>query len=687
MNKSVALSDLVTPKVTTGALPASRKVFATPEAAPDLRVPLREIVLSEASGEPPLPIYDTSGPYTDESVTIDVEKGLPRTRAQWVRERGGVEEYEGRPIKPVDNGNVSGKHLARAFPTAHKPLRAASLPSPLSVPSPLVGEGQGGGSKLVPAQVAAPTLPSPASGGGKERDASAEGARERSSHPITQLEWARAGVITKEMIYIAERENLGRKKQLERAEAALADGESFGAAIPPFVTPEFVRSEVARGRAIIPSNINHAELEPMIIGRNFLTKINANIGNSAVTSSVEEEVEKMVWAIRWGADTVMDLSTGRNIHNTREWIIRNAPVPIGTVPIYQALEKVDGDPVKLDWECYKDTLIEQCEQGVDYFTIHAGVRLAYVPLTANRVTGIVSRGGSIMAKWCLSRHKESFLYERFGDICDIMRKYDVSFSLGDGLRPGSIADANDRAQFAELETLGELTKIAWEKGCQVMIEGPGHIPMHKIKINVDKQLKECGEAPFYTLGPLTTDIAPGYDHITSGIGAAMIGWFGCAMLCYVTPKEHLGLPNRDDVKEGVITYKIAAHASDLARGHPAAQLRDDALSRARFDFRWEDQFNLGLDPDTAREFHDETLPKEAHKVAHFCSMCGPKFCSMKITQDVRDYAATLNDPNSMGLTQKGVIEDGMAQMSQKFRDMGEEVYVDADKVKESNRAL
>jgi phosphomethylpyrimidine synthase len=633
MNKSVAPSDLVTPKVTTGALPASRKVYARPDAAPDLRVPLREIVLSEASGEPPLPVYDTSGPYTDDNVAIDVEKGLPRIRAKWVSERGGVEEYDGRPIKPVDNGNVSGKHLARAFPTAHKPL-------------------SGVGDK-----------------------------------PITQYEWARAGVITKEMVYIAERENLGRKTQLERAEAALADGESFGAEIPAFVTPEFVRSEVARGRAIIPSNINHAELEPMIIGRNFLTKINANIGNSAVTSSVEEEIEKMVWAIRWGADTVMDLSTGRNIHNTREWIIRNSPVPIGTVPIYQALEKVDGDPVKLDWECYKDTLIEQCEQGVDYFTIHAGVRLAYVPLTANRVTGIVSRGGSIMAKWCLSRHKESFLYERFGDICDLMRKYDVSFSLGDGLRPGSIADANDRAQFAELETLGELTKIAWEKGCQVMIEGPGHVPMHKIKINMDKQLKECGEAPFYTLGPLTTDIAPGYDHITSGIGAAMIGWFGCAMLCYVTPKEHLGLPNRDDVKEGVITYKIAAHASDLARGHPAAQLRDDALSRARFDFRWEDQFNLGLDPDTAREFHDETLPKDAHKVAHFCSMCGPKFCSMKITQDVRDYAATLNDPNSMGMTQKGLIEDGMAQMSQKFRDMGEQVYIDADKVKASNKAL
>jgi phosphomethylpyrimidine synthase len=614
--------NIATPKVTTGALPSSRKIYARPDAAPQLRVPVREIVLTDAAAEPPVPVYDTTGPYTDPAVTIDVEQGLARTRIEWVRERGGVEEYDGRPVQPVDNGNVSGKHLARNFPTAHRPLGAMN---------------------------------------GK---------------PVTQLEWARAGVITKEMVYIAERENLGRKQQLERAEAALSDGESFGAAVPAFVTPEFVRSEVARGRAIIPSNINHAELEPMIIGRNFLTKINANIGNSAVTSSVEEEVEKMVWAIRWGADTVMDLSTGRNIHTTREWIIRNAPVPIGTVPIYQALEKVHGDPVKLDWECYKDTLIEQCEQGVDYFTIHAGVRLGYIHLTANRVTGIVSRGGSIMAKWCLSRHKESFLYERFDEICDIMRKYDVSFSLGDGLRPGSIADANDRAQFAELETLGELTKVAWDKGCQVMIEGPGHVPMHKIKINVEKQLKECGEAPFYTLGPLTTDIAPGYDHITSAIGAAMIGWFGTAMLCYVTPKEHLGLPDRDDVKEGVIAYKIAAHAADLAKGHPAAQIRDDALSRARFEFRWVDQFNLSLDPDTAREFHDETLPKEAHKVAHFCSMCGPKFCSMKITQDVRDYAATLNDK-----------EQGMAQMSEKFRQLGSDVYVDAAAVKESNRAL
>src|SRR2546423_2518005 len=589
MNKPVSPADLVTPKVTTGPICGSRKVYSTPDAAPDLRVPLREIMLDPSANEPPVSVYDSSGVYTDDNAGIDVEKGLKRTRVEWVRERGGVEDYQGRPIKPVDNGNVTGKHLARNFPNTPKPMRA-------------IGDA-----------------------------------------PITQLEWARAGVITKEMIYIAERENIGRKTMLESAQATLADGESFGAALPAFVTPEFVRDEVARGRAIIPSNINHGELEPMIIGRNFLVKINANIGNSAVTSSVEEEVEKMVWAIRWGADTVMDLSTGRNIHNTREWILRNSPVPIGTVPIYQALEKVGGDPTKLSWEVYRDTLIEQCEQGVDYFTIHAGVRLAHVPLTAKRVTGIVSRGGSMMAQWCLTEHRESFLYEHFGDICDIMRKYDVSFSLGDGLRPGCNADANDAAQFAELTTLGELTKVAWDKGCQVMIEGPGHVPMHKIKANMDKQLRECGEAPFYTLGPLVTDIAPGYDHITSGIGAAMIGWFGTAMLCYVTPKEHLGLPDRDDAKAGVITCKIAAHASALAKGHPGAQARDDALSRARFDFRWQDQFNLGLDPDRAQQFHDETLPKEAHKVAHFCSMCGPKFCSMKITQDVRDYAKGLNE--------------------------------------------
>jgi phosphomethylpyrimidine synthase len=659
MNKQFSQSDLATPKVTTGPIAGSRKIYSTPQAAPDLRVPLREIPLSEGAGEEPVRVYDPSGIYTDNDAAIDVEKGLKRSRVEWVKERGGVEEYEGRPIKPVDNGNASGKHLARNFPNTPRPMRRSG---------------------------------------------------QRSEIGLTQLEWARAGVITKEMIYVAERENLGRKAILDRAQSARDDGESFGASVPLFVTPEFVRDEVARGRAIIPSNINHGELEPMIIGRNFLTKINANIGNSAVTSSVEEEVEKMVWAIRWGADTVMDLSTGRNIHNTREWIIRNAPVPIGTVPIYQALEKVNGDPVKLDWECYKDTLIEQCEQGVDYFTIHAGVRLGYIHLTADRVTGIVSRGGSIMAKWCLAHHKESFLYERFDEICDLMRQYDVSFSLGDGLRPGSIRDANDRAQFAELETLGELTKVAWDKGCQVMIEGPGHVPLHKIKINVDKQLKECGEAPFYTLGPLVTDVAPAYDHITSAIGAAMIGWFGTAMLCYVTPKEHLGLPDRNDVKDGVIAYKIAAHASDLAKGHPAAQLRDDALSRARFEFRWVDQFNLSLDPDTALKYHDETLPKEAHKVAHFCSMCGPKFCSMKITQDVRDYAATLNDPQKRAIagealaaeqgmkgqearsaagatgTQKE-IEAGMASMSKKFLDLGANVYVDAEKVKDSNKAL
>ena len=701
--------DTTLPAVTTGALPSSRKIFITPDEASDLRVPLREIVLSEGAGEPNLPVYDTSGPYTDPSVTIDVNAGLSRARIAWVKERGGVEEYDGRDIKPEDNGNVGAAHAAKSFKAHHKPLRG------LSSPLPLAGEVGEHGSAV--ARQSSPggdaiennPLPNPPPQAGEGADsASLEVIRNLQSDRaaaglaplITQLEFARAGIITKEMIYVATRENLGRKVQLERAEAALADGESFGASVPAFVTPEFVRSEIARGRAIIPCNINHGELEPMIIGRNFLTKINANIGNSAVTSSVEEEVDKMVWAIRWGADTVMDLSTGRNIHTTREWILRNAPIPIGTVPIYQALEKCDGDPVKLTWELYRDTLVEQCEQGVDYFTIHAGVRLPYIHLTANRVTGIVSRGGSIMAKWCLAHHKESFLYTHFEEICDLMRKYDVSFSLGDGLRPGSIADANDRAQFAELETLGELTQIAWKKGCQVMIEGPGHVPLHKIKINMDKQLKECGEAPFYTLGPLTTDIAPGYDHITSGIGAAMIGWFGCAMLCYVTPKEHLGLPNRDDVKVGVITYKIAAHASDLGKGHPAAQLRDDALSRARFDFRWEDQFNLGLDPDTARAYHDETLPKEAHKVAHFCSMCGPKFCSMKITQDVRDYAATLGDNEkaalglgpdgklaSVGMTMSGVIEDGMSAMSEKFKSMGEQLYLDADKLKESNRVL
>jgi phosphomethylpyrimidine synthase len=562
-------------------------------------------------------------------------------------------------VKPEDNGHVSAEKLVTEFPNKRAPLIARRAAGDIH----RFTGGPDGGHR-------------PSSEGG-----------------VTQLQYARAGVVTAEMAYVAHRENLCREAMLEGALERRQDGEDFGADIPPFITPEFVRAEIARGRAIIPANINHPELEPVIIGRNFLVKINANIGNSAVTSSVEEEIEKMVWAIRWGADTVMDLSTGRNIHNIREWIIRNAPVPIGTVPIYQALEKVGGDPDRLDWEVFKDTLVEQCEQGVDYFTIHAGVRLAYIHLTAKRVTGIVSRGGSIMARWMLSRHEESFLYERFGDICDLMAKYDVSFSLGDGLRPGSIADANDAAQFAELETLGELTKVAWDKGCQVMIEGPGHVPMHKIKANMDKQLKACGEAPFYTLGPLTTDIAPGYDHITSGIGAAMIGWFGTSMLCYVTPKEHLGLPDRDDVKTGVITYKIAAHAADLAKGHPAARLRDDALSRARFEFRWEDQFNLSLDPETAQKFHDATLPKDAHKTAHFCSMCGPKFCSMKITQDVRDAAAKLNDPTLTGAvlhreagevsaqpTEGAVFaeaERGMAQMSAKFAETGGQLYVSA----------
>ncbi len=602
--------------VTTGPIIGSRKVYAAPKAHPAIQVPFREVTLTDPL-EPPVRIYDSSGPYTEIDARIDLKSGLPQTREAWIAARG-FDSIAPRAVKPEDNGNISADKLVPECP-ATRTIRAAK-----------------------PGQM------------------------------VTQFEFARAGIITEEMIYVAHRENLAREVALAGAKERMADGESFGAAVPEFVTPEFVRDEVARGRAIIPANINHTELEPMAIGRNFLVKINANIGNSAVTSGAAEEVEKLVWAIRWGADTVMDLSTGRNIHNIRSWIMRNAPVPIGTVPIYQALEKVDGDPTKLDWEVFKDTLIEQAEQGVDYFTIHAGVRLPYVPLTANRVTGIVSRGGSIMARWCLAHHRESFLYERFDEICDIMRKYDVSFSLGDGLRPGSIADANDRAQFAELETLGELTKVAWDKGCQVMIEGPGHVPMHKIKENMDKQLRECGEAPFYTLGPLTTDIAPGYDHITSGIGAAMIGWFGCAMLCYVTPKEHLGLPNRDDVKQGVITYKIAAHAADLAKGHPAAKIRDDALSRARFSFRWEDQFNLALDPDTARAYHDETLPKDAHKVAHFCSMCGPKFCSMKITQDLREEAKKLN----AGIEEMQAAEAGMAEKSREFLATGGKLYVE-----------
>jgi len=593
--------------VTTGPIAGSRKIYTTPEDRPDLRVPFREIALDPSAQEEPYRAYDTSGPFTDPAIAIDLEAGLPPIRAASIAQRG-FQPIPARAVKPEDNGNIGGDKLVPPCPAEH----------------PILAGKQG--------------------------------------QPVTQYEFARAGIITDEMIYVAHRENLGRTKMLEGAAGRRADGEDFGAAIPEFITPAFVRDEIARGRAIIPANINHPELEPVIIGRNFLVKINANIGNSAVTSGAAEEVEKLVWAIRWGADTVMDLSTGRNIHNIRGWILRNSPVPIGTVPIYQALEKVDGEPDKLDWEVFKDTLIEQAEQGVDYFTIHAGVRLAHVPLTAKRVTGIVSRGGSMMARWCLAHHKESFLYERFDEICDIMRKYDVSFSLGDGLRPGSNADANDAAQFAELETLGELTKIAWDKGCQVMIEGPGHVPMHKIKINMDKQLRECGEAPFYTLGPLTTDIAPGYDHITSAIGAAMIGWYGTAMLCYVTPKEHLGLPDRDDVKTGVITYRIAAHAADLAKGHPAARLRDDAISRARFEFRWQDQFNLSLDPDTARRFHDETLPKEAHKVAHFCSMCGPKFCSMRITQDLRAEAERLA---------------GLEAKSQEFADKGKELYLPA----------
>ncbi len=586
--------------VSTGPLPASRKVHIAGRRHPALRVAMREIDLSPAAKEQPVRVYDPSGPYTDPAVAIDIGLGLAPLRDPWIRARGDVEVTAARAVRPEDNGLRPGE-------VSEVPVFDRAGRRPLQ----------------------------------------AKGAR-----AVTQLAYARAGIITPEMEYIAIRENLGRDTL-----AAARDGESFGAAIPAHVTPEFVRDEVARGRAIIPANINHPESEPMIIGRNFLVKINANIGNSIVTSSVAEEVDKLVWAIRWGADTVMDLSTGKNIHTIREWIIRNAPVPIGTVPIYQALEKVGGKAEDLTWEIFRDTLVEQAEQGVDYFTIHAGVRLPFIPLTAKRVTGIVSRGGSIMAKWCLAHHRESFLYTRFEEICEIMRAYDVSFSLGDGLRPGSNADANDEAQFAELKTLGELTEIAWKHDVQVMIEGPGHVPMHKIKENMDLQLEHCHEAPFYTLGPLVTDIAPGYDHITSGIGAAMIGWFGTAMLCYVTPKEHLGLPDRDDVKVGVVTYKIAAHAADIAKGHPAARLRDDALSRARFEFRWRDQFNLSLDPETAEKFHDQTLPAEGAKLAHFCSMCGPKFCSMKISQEVRDYA-----------------QSGMAEKSQEFREQGGEIY-------------
>jgi phosphomethylpyrimidine synthase len=607
--------------VTTGPIRGSRKVHVGP-----LKVAMREIALEPSSGEAPIRVYDTSGPYTDPDVLIDIQAGLPQLRRDWQLARGDVEEYDARSVRPEDNG-LKG------------PDRSAGVPAfPNVVRRPLRARGGIGG----------------------------PGAN------LSQMHYARRGIVTPEMEYVAVRENLGREMLAEYQR----DGQDWGASIPDYVTPEFVRDEVARGRAIIPSNVNHPECEPMAIGRNFLVKINANIGNSAVASDVASEVDKMVWSIRWGADTVMDLSTGRNIHDTREWIIRNSPVPIGTVPIYQALEKVGGVAEDLTWEIFRDTLIEQAEQGVDYFTIHAGVRLPYIPLTAKRVTGIVSRGGSIMAKWCLSHHKESFLYEHFDEITEICKAYDIAYSLGDGLRPGSIADANDEAQFAELYTLGELTKRAWSQDVQVMIEGPGHVPMHKVKENMDKQLEACGEAPFYTLGPLVTDIAPGYDHITSGIGAAMIGWYGTAMLCYVTPKEHLGLPDRDDVKVGVVTYKLAAHAADLAKGHPAAKVRDDALSRARFEFRWRDQFNLSLDPDTAEQYHDQTLPAEGAKSAHFCSMCGPKFCSMKITQEVRDFAAKQNQ-ESTGFIAADEAEKGMREMSEKYEEVGRQLYVGA----------
>jgi phosphomethylpyrimidine synthase len=642
------MADLHAPtelKVTTGPIRGSRKIHVGPR-----RVAMREIHLEPGCGEAPLRVYDTSGPYTDPDQRIDIMAGLPQLRRDWITARGDVESYDGREMQPEDNGQL--------------------------------GPDRSGGVARFPYVVKRPL-------------------RARMGQNVSQMHYARAGIITPEMEYVAERENMGRARLSEY----VRDGQDFGAAIPDYVTPEFVRDEVARGRAIIPNNINHPESEPMAIGRNFLVKINANIGNSAVASDVAAEVDKMVWSIRWGADTVMDLSTGRNIHDTREWIIRNSPVPIGTVPIYQALEKVGGVAEDLTWEIFRDTLIEQAEQGVDYFTIHAGVRLPYIPMTAKRVTGIVSRGGSIMAKWCLTHHKESFLYEHFDEISEIMKAYDIAYSLGDGLRPGSIADANDEAQFSELYTLGELTKRAWAQDVQVMIEGPGHVPMHKIKENMEKQLEVCGEAPFYTLGPLTTDIAPGYDHITSGIGAAMIGWFGTAMLCYVTPKEHLGLPDRDDVKTGVVTYKLAAHAADLAKGHPAAKMRDDALSRARFEFRWRDQFNLSLDPDTAEQYHDQTLPAEGAKTAHFCSMCGPKFCSMKITQEVRefaasraansdlmgegrlaepreaiasasDFAAKQNQPATAFIAAEEV-EAGMKRMSEKFRETGSELYMGA----------
>jgi len=596
----------------------SRKIYVE-GSRPDIQVPFREISLSDTPSSfggdtnPPVVVYDTSGPYTDPTVEIDIRNGLPALRAPWIMERGDVEQLDG-PTSEFGHQRLVDPELSQMrFNLHRKPLRA------------------------------------------------------KAGQNVSQMHYARQGIITPEMEFIAIRENQRRENMSELLQTQ-HPGQNYGASIPPVITPEFVRDEVARGRAIIPANINHPEIEPMIIGRNFLVKINANIGNSALGSSISEEVEKMVWGTRWGGDTVMDLSTGKNIHETREWIIRNSPVPIGTVPIYQALEKVNGKAEDLTWEIFRDTLIEQAEQGVDYFTIHAGVRLAYIPMTAKRMTGIVSRGGSIMAKWCLAHHKESFLYTHFEEICEIMKQYDVSFSLGDGLRPGSIYDANDEAQFAELKTLGELTQIAWKHDVQCMIEGPGHVPMHLIKENMDLQLEHCGEAPFYTLGPLTTDIAPGYDHITSGIGAAMIGWYGCAMLCYVTPKEHLGLPDKEDVRVGIITYKIAAHAADLAKGHPGAQIRDNALSKARFEFRWEDQFNLGLDPEKAKEFHDETLPQEGAKQAHFCSMCGPHFCSMKITQDVRDYA------DKLGVDEQAALQKGMQEKAIEFVKKGSEVY-------------
>jgi phosphomethylpyrimidine synthase len=643
-------------------LPNSRRIYVAGEQ-PGVRVPFREIDQNVTRGfdgkleeNPPVRVYDTSGPYGDPDVNTDVREGLPALRRDWIVGRGDVEEYEGRSIQPIDDGYLTFDAANQA--RQKEKGRLEDFPALKRIPL-----------------------------------------RAKKGACVTQLHYAKRGIITPEMEFIAIRENLGRLNAFDAqsnadrgswdrgrparplsAEASRDSllhqhrGQSFGAAIPEYVTPEFVRDEVARGRAIIPANINHAESEPMIIGRNFLVKINANIGNSAVLSSIDDEVEKMRWSIKCGSDTVMDLSTGKNIHATREWIIRNSPVPIGTVPIYQALEKVGGKAEELTWEIFRDTLIEQAEQGVDYFTIHAGVRLPHIPLTARRTTGIVSRGGSIMAKWCLAHHEESFLYTRFRDICEIMAAYDVSFSLGDGLRPGSIADANDEAQFAELETLGELTKIAWDYDCQVMIEGPGHVPMHLIKENMDKQLETCHEAPFYTLGPLTTDIAPGYDHITSAIGAAMIGWYGTAMLCYVTPKEHLGLPNKKDVKDGVIAYKIAAHAADLAKGHPGAQFRDNALSKARFEFRWEDQFNLSLDPEVARDYHDETLPQEGAKLAHFCSMCGPHFCSMKITQDVREYAAQKE------IDEAAALEVGLKEKAEEFVAAGGDVYVKAQKV-------